>query len=330
MLDDHARRASDTYNAASDHYDAEPLGFWARVGQRTVERLGLRSGAAVLDAPCGSGASALVAAARIGPDGHVLAIDLAERLLALGRAKAAAARLANIEFRTGDMRAPGAADASFDAVVCVFGIFFVDDMDAQVRRLWRLLRPGGAIAITTWGSGMFAPGDAAFWAAIAAVRPDLVRGYNPWDALVNENAVRDLFARAGAAVPRIVVRGGPTAPAQSRGLLGDRARLRLPRHPRGTRSERTRRGPYEDYRFHDRRSGRAHPRHLRNRHEASHVELEWELRCPSRFGAKTTTACNAAPQREILGPTSPYREASGAFASLRASRPRTPFPVVVS
>lgn len=171
MLDDHARRTSDTYNAASDHYDAEPLGFWARVGQRTVERLGLRSGAAVLDAPCGSGASALVAAARIGPDGHVLAIDLAERLLALGRAKAAAARLANIEFRTGDMRAPGAADASFDAVVCVFGIFFVDDMDAQVRRLWRLLRPGGAIAITTWGSGMFAPGDAAFWTAIAAVPP---------------------------------------------------------------------------------------------------------------------------------------------------------------
>ena len=204
MLDDHARRTSDTYNAASDHYDAEPLGFWARVGQRTVERLGLRSGAAVLDAPCGSGASALVAAARIGPDGHVLAIDLAERLLDLGCAKAAAAGLANIEFRTGDMRAPGAADASFDAVVCVFGIFFVDDMDAQVRRFWRLLRPGGAIAITTWGSGMFAPGDAAFWAAIAAVRPDLVRGYNPWDALVNENAVRDLFARAGAAVPRIM------------------------------------------------------------------------------------------------------------------------------
>ncbi|MGH6960223.1 MAG: hypothetical protein ACREE7_07060 [Dongiaceae bacterium] len=52
-------KAAATYNAAADHFDAAPLAFWDRYGRRTVERLGLAEGALVLDAGCGSGASAL-------------------------------------------------------------------------------------------------------------------------------------------------------------------------------------------------------------------------------------------------------------------------------
>jgi len=80
-------KAAKTYNAAADTFDAEPLDFWARYGQRTVERLKLRSGAHVLDVCCGSGASAMPAAKAVGSTGTVIAVDLAERLLTLGRAK---------------------------------------------------------------------------------------------------------------------------------------------------------------------------------------------------------------------------------------------------
>ena len=38
-------KAETAYNAAADYYDAKPLGFWARYGRRTVERLRLRHGA---------------------------------------------------------------------------------------------------------------------------------------------------------------------------------------------------------------------------------------------------------------------------------------------
>ena len=41
--------------------------------------------------------------------------------------------------------------ASFDAVVCVFGIFFVPDMVKAVSELWSRVRPGGKLAVTTWG-----------------------------------------------------------------------------------------------------------------------------------------------------------------------------------
>ena len=52
-------KAATAYNAASDHFDDEPLGFWKRYGERTVERLALHPGARVLDVGCGTGASAL-------------------------------------------------------------------------------------------------------------------------------------------------------------------------------------------------------------------------------------------------------------------------------
>jgi ubiquinone/menaquinone biosynthesis C-methylase UbiE len=195
VTDDAAQRARRTYDAAADHYDAEPLGFWQLVGTRTVERLELAGGERVLDAPCGSGASALAAAEAVGPGGRVVACDIAENLLALGRAKAAGRR--NLEFRLADMRTLDFPDESFDTVVCVFGIFFIPDMVGQVRLFWRLLRPGGTLAVTTWGENMFAPGDGAFWSAVAGVRPDLVRRYNPWDALVTPEGVRRLFADAG-------------------------------------------------------------------------------------------------------------------------------------
>src|SRR5690242_12009092 len=110
MLDEAAERARRTYDAAADHYDAPGLAFWARSGARTVERLGLPTGASVLDTPCGSGASALPAARAVGPSGNVIGADVSEGLLALAASKAQRAGLANVQFRAGDMRELGYPD----------------------------------------------------------------------------------------------------------------------------------------------------------------------------------------------------------------------------
>lgn len=42
-------------------------------------------------------------------------------------------------------------DREFDAVVCVFAIFFADNMKRQIDRTWRLVRPGGKLAVINWG-----------------------------------------------------------------------------------------------------------------------------------------------------------------------------------
>lgn len=201
-------KAATTYNAAADHFDDEPLGFWARIGQRTIQRLELSSGATVLDVGCGTGASALPAAEKVGPLGRVIGVDLAERLLEIARQKARGQGLANVQFENGDMQNLGYPDERFDAVVSVFSIFFVPDMASQVRELWRMVRPGGTLAITTWGHRMFEPGASAWWNAVRNVRPDLVNITSPWDRITDPRAVEGLLRDAGIADAEIVAEDG--------------------------------------------------------------------------------------------------------------------------
>ena len=189
-------KATATYNAASDHYDGPALSFWDRYGRRTVERLSLQPGAHVLDVCSGSGASALPAAERVAPDGRVLAVDLAEGLLDLARAKAERRGLSNIQFRVGDFEELGLPDNSFDAVICVFGIFFVPDMPRAVRELWRMVRPKGQLAITTWGPNFCEPANTIFWDTVRRERPDLYKGFNPWDRICDPLSVKTMLKEA--------------------------------------------------------------------------------------------------------------------------------------
>jgi SAM-dependent methyltransferase len=183
--------AASTYAAAADHFDALP--FWDRYGRHTVARALLRPGDRVLDVCCGTGASALPAAHAVGPNGHVLGIDLAEPALARGRAKAREQGLRNVELRLADAQRTGLDDASFDAVVCVFGIFFLPDMDAGIAELWRVLKPGGRLAVTVWGPRFMEPCDSAFWAAVGAEDPKLVRAFEPWTRVTDEAGLARLL-----------------------------------------------------------------------------------------------------------------------------------------
>jgi ubiquinone/menaquinone biosynthesis C-methylase UbiE len=202
--DEHARRAERTYAAAADHYTRPSLSFWDHFGAATISRLPLAPGQAVLDLCCGAGASAIPAARAVGPSGRVRGIDVAAPMLELARSRAAREGLANIEFRPGDATSTPLPDGGYDTVVCVFGVFFVPDMTAFTARMWRLVRPGGALAITTWGPGLFEPASSLFWEAVGAVEPSLVRAFNPWDKVTTPKALEELFARAGVADPEVV------------------------------------------------------------------------------------------------------------------------------
>ena len=74
-------KAAATYDAAADHFDDAPLGFWERIGKHTIDRLALSTGVKILDVGCGTGASALPAAEAVGAKGLVIGVDLSARLL---------------------------------------------------------------------------------------------------------------------------------------------------------------------------------------------------------------------------------------------------------
>ena len=202
------QRTATTYNAAADVYDDPANSFWERFGSRTVARLQLAPGSNVLDVCCGSGASAIPAAAAVGDNGSVIGVDLAENLLQLARTKAAARDLRNIRFVHDDILSIDLAPEGFDAVICVFGIFFIPDMPSAMRELWRYVKPGGRLAITTWGPRFFEPANTAFWNSIRAVRPDLHKSFNPWERISEPEALRSLFESAGVEDSEVVAENG--------------------------------------------------------------------------------------------------------------------------
>jgi ubiquinone/menaquinone biosynthesis C-methylase UbiE len=208
MPDDASARTAAAYDAAADFYDHPANSFWERFGRRTIERLDLVEGDRVLDACCGSGASAIPAAQRVGARGFVAGIDLSERLVTLARAKAADRGLGNVTFRVADMLDPNVPESPFDAVVCVFGIFFVPDMAEGVRALWRMVRPGGRLAITTWGPRFFEPATTIFWRSIRDVRPDLYKSFNPWDRITDAAALDRLLREGGVLNAHLVAESG--------------------------------------------------------------------------------------------------------------------------
>jgi Methylase involved in ubiquinone/menaquinone biosynthesis len=201
--DEAQRRAAFTYNAAADFYDRSPLRFWNYFGEQTIALLSLQPGSSVLDVCCGAGASALPAAKLVGPRGKVIGVDLANELLELARAKAAQQHFGNIQFELGDMLSLRFPSRSFDAVVCVFGIFFVPDMAKAVRELWRLVRPGGQLAVTTWGPNLFEPANTAFWRSINNVRAELYKGFHPWDRISDPANLEKILREGGVEAPRI-------------------------------------------------------------------------------------------------------------------------------
>jgi ubiquinone/menaquinone biosynthesis C-methylase UbiE len=101
---------------------AQPL------SQRMIDLAAIGPGQRVLDVATGVGEPALSAARRSGPTARVDAIDSSAAMLDLARARAAELNLENVMFR--EMAAENLAypEASFDAVLCRWGLMFLENL----------------------------------------------------------------------------------------------------------------------------------------------------------------------------------------------------------
>jgi SAM-dependent methyltransferase len=104
--------------------------------------------ARVLELACGSGIVTRRLRAALARKVKITATDLSEGMVAFAKARMPGAP--NMEFRTADASALPFPDASFDAVVCQFGIMFVPDKSAAYREARRVLAPGGRLIFSTW------------------------------------------------------------------------------------------------------------------------------------------------------------------------------------
>jgi ubiquinone/menaquinone biosynthesis C-methylase UbiE len=149
-------------DAAAD-YRTVASPFLGACTDLVLDRLNLRPNTDLADLACGPGTIALPAAQRLGRDGSVMGIDLAERQLTVARnvvSQGYAPAGPTMRFQHQDACAPGLADDSADAVACALGLPYFREPVRAVRESVRIARRGAPVVWTVWGTPFFGrPGE---------------------------------------------------------------------------------------------------------------------------------------------------------------------------
>ncbi len=151
------------------------LGIDRRWRRSAIDALGQYSPQRILDIATGTGDFAILSAERIHPM-EIVGADISEGMMAVGRQKVENRGLQHlIRFQREDCTCLSFPDNSFDAVTSAYGVRNFQDLDAGLREMCRVLKPGGHLLIVELTTPRRFPMKQFFWLYAHVVMPVLGR-----------------------------------------------------------------------------------------------------------------------------------------------------------
>ena len=132
-------------------YDGVESRLTAPLSERMLDLAGIRAGMRVLDLATGPGEPALRAARRVGPDGVVVGVELANGVLEIAREKARLSGLSNLDLRAADAAsARGIPSNTFHAATVRWGLMYMAAPVAALANVQQALLPSGVLVAALW------------------------------------------------------------------------------------------------------------------------------------------------------------------------------------
>jgi SAM-dependent methyltransferase len=199
-----------------------------RVHAPLLDQASPRPGERILDVGCGAGATSFLMAEAVGPGGHVTGADISPLLLDHARRRTPATLRNRVDFVEADAQIHVFPSRDFDLLVSRFGVMFFADPVAAFANLRRAMRPGGRLAVATWGPAdmnpWFAVPRAAAIAELGPTEPVPPDAPGPL-AFADGAAVSAKLERAGwsdVAVTAVPISIAPRGGAEKLGILTSR------------------------------------------------------------------------------------------------------------
>ena len=170
-------------------------------GRMAMDALAPAPGDNLLDLGCGTGITTVELAARVGPGGSVLGIDISEGMLARARTREPSAGAGPMDFRCGDVQTHDFGDERFDGAFSRFGVMFYSEPVAAFANVRRSLKPGAKLAFACWqevfaNEWMLIPGMAVM--SVTGSLPPMPQPGEPGPfSLSDRGRTSDLLASAG-------------------------------------------------------------------------------------------------------------------------------------
>lgn len=144
------RQSWNKFAAGWQKWDAMIMEKLKPIGIALLEAVRLKEGDTVLDIATGTGEPGLSAARQVG-SGRVIGVDLSEEMVRIANQNAKDRGVKNYQAMAQDAAQLNFHQGTFNAGICRLGVMFFPDPAAAIKELVRVLKPGGRLAIASWG-----------------------------------------------------------------------------------------------------------------------------------------------------------------------------------